>query len=344
MIVVNRGAPRISVITAVYNAEHFLANTLRSLLGQTYEDFEAVVIDDGSSDASLEIVERFAADDDRIRVFSQANSGVAGALNRGLRESRGEFIAFLDHDDLWKPEKLALQLDCFERDESLGFAGCYSALVNPDGHCLGWRFGSAASGDVYRKMLFCDLVGGGSVAMVRRAAFDQAGLFDPRPEIRGRSDWDQWIRIARSCTFATVEKTLVGYTRGASNYSRDYRQMVRAGAAVLAKAALGDPDLDTRTLVRARARDTFGIFCMAFADGEFGSASGLLRQSISFSWRPLMFSPRRLLVVALFLVAKITPRARFEALWRWVASAVFGLTPGEPFLIDAGGSPNNRVR
>jgi glycosyltransferase involved in cell wall biosynthesis len=179
----------------VYNAENFLKPTIQSLLTQTYQNFEAIIVDDGSKDASMEIVERLAASDQRIRIFRQKNTGVAGALNRGLQESRGEFIAFLDHDDLWKADKLARQLACFEMDESLGLVGCYSALIDSCGTCLGWRFGTAASGNVYRRMLFCDLVAGGSVAMVRKTAFEQSGHFDSALEIQGRSDWDQWIRI-----------------------------------------------------------------------------------------------------------------------------------------------------
>lgn len=325
-------APRVSVITAVYNAELFLEPTLRSALDQTYTDFELVIIDDGSKDASIKIAERFAADDSRVRIFRQENLGVAGALNRGLHESRGELIAFLDHDDLWKPEKLALQLACLDRDEKVGFVGCYSALIRPDGRNMGWRFGTEASGDVYHQLLFCDLVAGGSVALVRRSAFEQAGNFDPAPDIQGRSDWEQWIRISRLWKYDMVESILVGYTRSPENFSRDYQRMVEAGKAVLNKAAINDPEFDSQRLAMAQARDIFGIFCMGFADGELSSISGLLRQSLSLSWRPVLFSPRRLLVVALFLVARITPDAQFQKIWRLVASHIFGLVPGEEFL------------
>jgi len=331
--------PRISVITAVYNAEAFLEPTLRSLLAQTHRDFEAVIVDDGSADNSNEIVERLAAGDSRIRIVRQANTGIAGALNRGIHESRGEFIAFLDHDDLWKPDKLARQLACIEQDDSVGFVGCYSALIKPDGSSLGWRFGTAAAGNVYRDMLFCDLVAGGSVALVRRAAFDQAGLFDPAPEIQGRSDWEQWIRISRLWKYAMVEDILVGYTRSPTNYSRDYDHMANAGKAVLDKAAADDPDFDARTRVRAQARDTFGVFCIGFADGELESIGPMLRRSLSQSWRPVMLSPKRLLVVALFLLARIAPRPLFNRIWGIVARLVFQLKPGVSFLQTRGPKP-----
>jgi hypothetical protein len=111
--------------------------------------------------------------------------------------------------------------------------------------------------------------------------------------------------------------------------------MVSAGEAVLEKAALVDPSFDRQTLVRARARDIFGIFCMGFADGEIDEIGGLLRQSLALSWRPVLLSPRRLFVVAIFLVAKITPHSFFEGVWRVVARNVFGLTPYEHFLPES---------
>ena len=325
-------SPRVTVITAVFNAESFIEPTLRSLLAQTFTDFEAIVIDDGSRDASMEVVERVAGRDTRVRIIRQENTGIAGALNRGLNESRGEFIGFLDHDDLWRPDKLDRQVEALERDETIGFVGCYSALITPDGRCLGWRFGTAARGNVYRRMLFCDLVAGGSVPLVRKKAFEAAGHFDPAPEIQGRTDWDQWIRLSRRSSYATVEGVLVGYTRSSSNFSRNYQRMANAGKAVLSKTASSDPAIDRQTLQRAQARDTFGIFCMGLADGEIATIGGLLRQSLALSWRPVMLSPRRLLVVSIFLIAKILPGTLFPGFWRVVARFVFRLNPGEPFL------------
>jgi hypothetical protein len=108
--------------------------------------------------------------------------------------------------------------------------------------------------------------------------------------------------------------------------------MANAGVAVLNKAAASDPDIDPETRSRAQARDTFGVFCMGFADGEFDLIGSLLSQSLRLSWRPVLLSPRRLLVVALFLLAKITPGPLYRKIWQLVASIVFRLKPGETFL------------
>jgi glycosyltransferase involved in cell wall biosynthesis len=329
-------APRVSVITAVHNAGAFLEPTLRSLLAQSFKDFESLVIDDGSTDDSTAIVERLAAGDRRIRLFRQPTAGVAETLNRGLRESRGQYIAFLDHDDIWHPDKLARQVEVLDADQAVGMVGCYSALLDEQFRCLGWRFGTAARGKVYRQMVFCDLVAGGSAALVRREAFTDAGAFDTSPEIEGRSDWDQWLRISRHWDYATVEAPLVGYTRRATNYSRDYWRMLAAGEVVLAKAAASDPDLRPGIINRALARDAFGIFCLCVADRDFDEAQRVLRRSLSRSWRPVMLSPKRWGVILVYLVARVAPRAVYDRLLAVVTPMAMQLTPGTPFIADPG--------
>lgn len=329
---VGTGQPPVSVITTLYNAESFLSATLRSLLAQTFTDYEAIIVDDGSTDGSADLARRLTVDDPRFRVIQQPNQGYPRAVNRGLAESRGTFVAFLDHDDLWRADKLERQLQCFERNPNVGFVGCYSALLDPNLRCTGWRFGSPEYGSVYSTMVFCDLVAGGSVPLVRRQALEQAGLFDPAPEVLGRSDWDQWLRLSRHAEFAMVEEVLVGYTRRASNFSADYRRMIDAGEAVLAKASTADPSLDAATLRRARARDAFGIFCLCLADGQFDDAAHILRHSLSIAWAPVLLAPRRWGVLSLFLLARAIPERIYTRIWRSVARTMFGITPGTPFV------------
>ena len=325
-----------SVITTVYNAESFLEATLRSLLAQTFTDFEAVVIDDGSTDGSADLVERIALGEPRIRLVRQTNQGFSRAVNRGLAEARGTLIAFLDHDDLWRPEKLERQIDRLRVDPQAGFVGCYSALLDANQRCTGWRFGTNARGAVYPRMRDCDLVAGGSVPLIRREVIEQAGHFDPSPEVQGRSDWEAWLRMSRHCEFTTVEEILVGYVRRPSNYSADYARMIRAGVAVLAKAAVQDPELHGLRLRRALARDVFGIFCLSLADGELAEAARILRHSLSISLVPVALAPRRWCIVMLFLLARGLPRELYARIWHRVAISMFGITPGSKFMPEQG--------
>ncbi|MEJ8566434.1 glycosyltransferase family 2 protein [Elongatibacter sediminis] len=327
--------PRVSVITTVHNAEAFLETTLCSLLAQSYTDFESVVIDDGSEDGSADLVERLAASDPRIRLIRQRNAGYSNAVNRGLAEARGELIAFLDHDDLWRQEKLQRQIERLEHNPRAGLVSCFSALLDSRHHCTGWRFGARAEGSVYRQMRFCDLVAGGSVPLIRRDVIEAAGGFEPAPEVQGRSDWEAWLRVSRHCEFTTVDEILVGYVRRPGNYSADYQRMIRAGEAVLRRAAETDPELDHQVLRRARARDAFGVFCLALADGRVDEAGGILRQSLHVSKMPVLHAPRRWGIVLLFAFARLLPAGFQRPIWSRVATAMFGLTPGTPFLPDS---------
>jgi glycosyltransferase involved in cell wall biosynthesis len=111
----HESVPRISVIVPVYNTERFIADAIKSILAQTYRSFELIVVDDGSTDQTREIILSFPS----VKYLYQANSGVASARNRGVKTSCGEFLAFLDADDLWMPDKLSLQMAAFEADPTL---------------------------------------------------------------------------------------------------------------------------------------------------------------------------------------------------------------------------------
>ena len=126
--------PRVSVIIPVYQGDRFLAEAVESVLNQTYTHCEIIVIDDGSTDNSREVLEPYV---DKIRYVFQENQGVAAARNYGIKIAKGELIAFLDQDDLWWPDKLALQVACFDAQPELGIVHCGWRRVNAIGETLG---------------------------------------------------------------------------------------------------------------------------------------------------------------------------------------------------------------
>ena len=128
--------PRVSVVIPAYQSETRIGRTLARLKQQTFRDFEIVVVNDGSTDGTASVIDRAMAEDARIRVVEQSNRGLARARNRGVEESRGDLIAFLDDDDLWHPQKLALQVARFDGGTAPSVVTCYSALVDidKDGH------------------------------------------------------------------------------------------------------------------------------------------------------------------------------------------------------------------
>jgi glycosyltransferase involved in cell wall biosynthesis len=126
--------PRVSIIIPVYQGDRFLAEALESVLNQTYINYEIIVVDDGSTDNSLEVLEHYF---EKIRYVFQENQGVAAARNYGIKIAKGELIAFLDQDDLWLPDKLALQVACFDEHPELGIVHCGWQRVNAIGETLG---------------------------------------------------------------------------------------------------------------------------------------------------------------------------------------------------------------
>ncbi len=196
--------PTISVIMPVYNVEAFVADAVRSVLKQTFGDFELLVIDDCSPDRSVEICEAF--NDPRIRVIRHSkNRGLAGARNTGIRHARGKLLAFLDSDDFWHPEKLAIQVAHLAERPEVGVSFSRSAFVDEQGHDMG-VFQMPKLRDISPAYYLCrNPIGNGSAPIIRREVFtdicyqdDLHGepedfYFDER--FRRSEDIECWIRI-----------------------------------------------------------------------------------------------------------------------------------------------------
>jgi hypothetical protein len=321
--------PRVTVVLIAYNAAGLVERALRTALDQSFGPLEVVVVDDGSGDGTAEAARAAAGADARVRVVSKENGGPASARNRGIREARGELVAFLDHDDLWSPRKLEAQVALLDRFPHAAVASCYSALVDDAGAVLGWRLGGAADGDVYRQMLEWDLVSGGSVVLARRSALLDARGFDETLPLR--SDWDLWIRLSRRHNFVTAREPLVGYTRSSGGLTRGGGRMTTAGEAVLARAAAADPSLGERRLRFLRARDRFGIACFALFDERAPDARRHLRDSLALTPAPVLRSPRRWAVVGAILLLTVLPRRAYRAVLGIGSRMFFGLRRGEPY-------------
>ena len=202
--------PTVSVVVPAYNREGTLPRTLDSVLAQTFEDFEVLVVDDGSADGTAAVAEAYAGRDDRVRLLRQPkNAGVSAARNRGLREARGEFVAFLDSDDEWLPEKLARQVERFRQvPDDVGVVYCGVETVREGGAV--WTFVPEHRGDVYGRLLVRNaLHAGASCVVVRRSVVESAGFFDEG--IPAIEDYEYWLRIARHHPFDFVEDPLVRY-------------------------------------------------------------------------------------------------------------------------------------
>jgi glycosyltransferase involved in cell wall biosynthesis len=210
-------SPLVSVVIPNYNCGRFLAETLDSVFAQTYPALEVIVVDDGSSDDSLEVLSRYGA---RVRIVRQANQGVSAARNAGICAARGVLVAFLDADDQWHPEKIAKQVALFD-NPSVGLVHCAIEYIDEQGNSIGTNF-TGRRGRVLRAIALLEgtvVLAGGSTAVVRRACFDKAGLFDR--EMSTAADWDMWRRIACYDEIDVVREPLMRYRLRARSMHRD---------------------------------------------------------------------------------------------------------------------------
>jgi glycosyltransferase involved in cell wall biosynthesis len=200
--------PLISVVIPAYNAAVTIRRTVRSVLAQTHRAFEVIVVNDGSSDETAAIAQ--SAGDSRVRMITVPNKGPAASRNRGFAISRGEYIAFLDADDLWTSEKLADQLEALRRYPAAGVAYSWTDYI--DEHSEPFCSGSHRryQGNGYAPMLVSDFLENGSNALLRRKIAEALGGFDEQVPW-GAEDWDYFIRAARLTEFVCVPKSQILY-------------------------------------------------------------------------------------------------------------------------------------
>ena len=213
---------KVTVVIPAYNAMQYLPQTVNSVIEQTLADWELLIINDGSTDNILEWA--VTIQDSRVKLINQKNQGVSVARNTGILKAKGEYIAFLDADDLWQPTKLEQQLQRFQECPEAGLVYTWTALVDSQGNFLNRILASNTEGKVWEKFLVTNGMGNGSVAMVRRSCFEKVGLFDPN--LSSAADRDMWIRIAAEYPFAVVKQPLTLWLQHEDSMSKNRHKML----------------------------------------------------------------------------------------------------------------------
>lgn len=250
--------PRVSVVIPYFNAGRWIDRTLRSVFAQRFADYEVVLVDDGSH----EPLPAALRSEPRIRIVRQANRGLAGARNRGIAETGGEFVAPIDADDLWHPDYLAALVSALDAAPDAPFAYAHSYRIDEDDRLIpGPAIPSPPPRHDLIGLLTLNSVGCGSAAVFRRAAVVAAGGYDETLRDRaaqGAEDWKLILRLARRAAPVLVRRQLVAYrlTRTGMSQATPDRQL-RAIEAVLADVRREFPELadrhfaDARTMMRA---------------------------------------------------------------------------------------------
>lgn len=222
----------VTAVMPAYNGAKYIRDTLESVLGQQDVTPEVIVVDDGSTDGTWDILEGFGS---RIRTIRSHNQGPARARNLAASNARGEWLAFIDADDLWLPDKLSKQLAVVDDGTGLVFTD-----VETFGECEGVsRFVSDVhqlpEGDVFRNLLFANYITCSSV-LIRRSAFVELGGFCEEDALRGVEDWDLWLRVAAKWNVKGVHEPLTQYRWHNASLSRNVEARYWGHRLVLARA------------------------------------------------------------------------------------------------------------
>jgi glycosyltransferase involved in cell wall biosynthesis len=222
----------VTVVIPAYNAENTIGEALNSVRAQTHAALEVLIVDDGSTDRTADIVRLHAAEDRRFRLIRQSNLGVAVARNRGIAEARADLVAPLDADDLWHPDKIAKQAALMRAsDFRVGLVYGWSATIDSAGRVVGYRHRPMAQGKVFSSLCKVNLVGNGSAALIRKAALLECGGYDPALRARnagGCEDLKVYLQIAERYEFRVVPEYLTGYRRAPGNMSSNWTRMFRS--------------------------------------------------------------------------------------------------------------------
>ena len=224
--------PLVSVIIPTFNRAHIISRSIESVLRQTLSDYEIIVVDDGSTDNTRTLLrDRFG---DTVSYIGKPNNeGLSAARNTGIERARGTYIAILDDDDCWLPEKLARQVKLMESDPAPGLVYCGSLKVNGRGEVLE-EMKPTKRGDIFEDLLHRNyLLGPASVALFTRDVLRKSGLFDP--DLSPCADWDLWIRMARCALVDFVDQPLVHYVLHEGNMHGNIRGMEKDTFALLNK-------------------------------------------------------------------------------------------------------------
>ena len=245
--------PKVSVVLPAYNGEKFIGKAVESALSQTYNDFELIVVNDGSKDGTAQVLSGFGA---KIKVISQANSGIAKARNVGIEASRGQYIAFLDQDDFWLPEKLEKQMVLFEKDKEVGMTYTDTYVITDDNAKIrSFKLQKPHRGMVIEELFMNNFISTSSV-IVKKECFEKAGLFDD--SLSPVLDYDRWLNIAVSYKVDYIDIPLVMFRDHISTFRKN--EIFTLGKAIATLEKFINSNAEVRDALGKRADKKIASF------------------------------------------------------------------------------------
>lgn len=255
----------VSVILTTYNgaSRGYLVESIKSVLSQTYQNYELLIIDDGSVDNTKAICEKYLSNS-KVKYIYQENRGLAAARNIGIKNSKGEYICFLDDDDVWKPEKLEKEIKFFEnyQDKKIGMVFTSLELINKDGRKIAIQ-SHIAKGNIYGELFYKNIVDAPSSVMIKREVFEKVGLF--REYMMSCQDYELWFRIAKHYHVYSINETLVKYRVHQNKMSTNCKKGEFYRFVTLFLALQNAP-----SDIREKENDIYSNLYIKFANKHFG--------------------------------------------------------------------------
>lgn len=294
---------KVSVIIPVYKVDQYIADTVRSVLNQTYQNFELLIIDDGSPDRSIEICQQF--DDPRIKIIRQNNRGVSAARNNGILHAQGEYIAFLDGDDIWVSEKLEKHINHLETSPKIGVSFSRSAFIDQTGKPLDIYQMPKLKGITPALTLCRNPIGNGSVPVIRREVLEEiklpvnpdgtGGYYYFDEQLRNMEDVECWLRICLKSQWETegIPEALTLYRVNLKGASTNVSKHLESLEIVLEKTRSYAPELikQCENATRAYHLRFLARRLVSLRNGK--EAVKFAHRAVATHWRIILDEPRR---------------------------------------------------
>ncbi len=261
-------SPLVSVIIPTYNGTRYLAETVKSAINQTYSETEIIVVDDGSEEDIFRVLEPYS---EYIKLFRIRNSGPAAARNFGIRNSKGKYIALLDHDDLWAPNNLEVCVSIMELHPNCGLVYSYPELIDENGTVIpNERPSYFPSGWVFKDFLLRNRITTFSCTLIRRKVFEEIGYLDESRKVMTCDDYNLWLRISLNYHVLFSEAVTVSYRIHPGNLAKNLNQNLSAHLVVfdrIIREALRKQVLnisEANEIVREHLLDRFRYFAFRY--------------------------------------------------------------------------------
>jgi glycosyltransferase involved in cell wall biosynthesis len=305
---------RVSVVLTAFNLARFVGSAVESVLSQTFHDFELIAVDDGSSDGTAEILDAFR--DARLRVIHQVNAGAAEALNTGLRLARGDYVALLDGDDRWRPNKLRTHLEYLEAHPGADVTFCRSTWIDEQGREIGLQSRRCQGTFNFGQLLEDYAIGNTSAVVLRRATLVQAGYCNPHWRICKDADLVLRIALQRPDNVHAIPRTLTEYRRHGAQVSRNWQEL-RSEWDELIREFERITAAVTRRVAR-RSRSNMVRYCafLAYEAGDFREAARNLWAAFHAAPGPFLVDPRNWSMSAGVAAAVLLPSVVHHGLER----------------------------